>query len=538
MVDINRQRTAPIDVPRTVRNHPVFTLTSFQAGVMAPVAAIPLFREDSLSTHLDVALEMMETHELLLNPVNMRVMAYLVPWLAMDRFEGSRDQFDRSYAGQPKVDGGAVVPFFSTVAMGTHGANPIFKTLGEHAPAAQLVNTMFVESYNQIWNFRARNRSKHLTERLLTATSLAPAFWDHSRFRDVLPSFDQRVIDGEVALTVVNSKLKVSGIGVDYTNSTSTGIATKDATTTAAGVIYPNSFVETDLRIRATGAGASAVPDVYAEMAANGITVSLANIELATKLKAFAKLREQFEGLSDDWIIDNFLLNGLQIPDQALKQPILLADQTVRIDQMKRWASDSANLAASAVSGGAKVSIGLHVPRLSTGGMVMVVVECVPEQLFERERNQFLYVDSVADLPDFQRDFFDPVKVDVVLKGDLDAMHTTPTQTAGYRPLNAKWNTAPPKVGGKFLKPASGSANDAERRRIWAVETVDPTLSADFYVVNAMHTKPFLNTTADPFELAIMGNAVIEGNTVFGGPLSEDTGNWDAVEDKVPTTQP
>ena len=91
MRDINHQSTAPVEFPRTRRFHPLSVLTSMPAGQSVPVAAVPLLREDAASGSCEVRVEMLETKELLMNAVNLRVMAYVVPLLALERFEGSRD---------------------------------------------------------------------------------------------------------------------------------------------------------------------------------------------------------------------------------------------------------------------------------------------------------------------------------------------------------------------------------------------------------------------------------------------------------------
>lgn len=550
MKSVNRQHSEPLRVPRTRRHHGVAVLTSLPAGKCVPLTAIPLLREDALSGSFRLSVEMLETKELLMNPVNLRVTAYVVPLLALERFEGSRDQFDRSYMGEPQVEGGSVVPFVETAAMGTHGANAVYKALGLHGKSTDLVNTAYLEAYNLIWNFRAKNRSKELTERARLETTLAPAFWQHSRFENVVPDFDQAVIDGEIALNVVNSSLALSAASADVVRKSnasgmklrvggsntlaSNGFALKSGASGYSGFITGESGGTTPLSIDPDGQLQVDLSGITAEMEGGGVAISLSNLELARKTQAFARMRERYEGHDDEWIID-MLMSGLSIPDQALKHPILLADKSVRFSQVKRYATDSSNLAESAVSGGAVLDLRLRVPRLNTGGVVMVMAEAIPEQLFERQRDPFFALSSVDALPEYLRDTLDPEKVDVVSNAEIDVQHATPAGTFGYAPMNWKWNAFGPRVGGKFYKPESGSANDEDRQRIWAVETENPVLSTDFYIVSAIHVKPFLNTETDPFEATMVGDAAIEGNTVFGGLLVEATANYDKVLEKAPT---
>lgn len=564
-MNVNRQQVLPVSVPRSRRNHGVSVLTSMPAGKMVPVAAIPMLREESLSATIRCAVEMLETREMLLNAVNVRFTAYVVPLLALARFEGSRDQFDRSYMGQPQIEGGAVIPFFETDPYGTYGANAVYKALGLHGEPTEEVNTAYLEAYNLIWNFRARNRSKEITPRGRLTDTLAPAFWEHSRFRHVLPDFDQAVIDGEVALNLVDLALTgsapITGAGAVAANGTLV-LADPSSPTTKFGYLRPpaNISAGTNSAINLHNSGSATISGgggaiemqyksgltvspgtlaadlsaVVAELTGAGVTLSLSNLELAKKTVQLAKMRERYEGLDDDWVID-MLMSGLHIPDKALTQPILLADVTQRVVQAKRYATDAANLAQSAVSGGAMADLRLRVPRLDTGGVVMVFAEAVPEQLFERQRDPFFVASDVADLPEWQNDYLDPEKVVAVTNGFIDSHHSTPNGVFGYAPLNWEWNAFGPRVGGKFLRPNTDPVTDTVRQRIWAMENSNPTLSADFYIVSSLHTKPFLDTAVDPFEIAAAGNAVIDGNTVFGGVLAEATGNYDAVAAKAPT---
>ena len=545
MRNVNRQQTQEVRFPKSRRPVPVEVLTSAPAGKCVPLAAIALLREDSGHGQMRVSVEMLETHELLMNPVNMRVMAYLVPWLAMERFEKSRDQFDRSYMGQAQIEGGSVIPFFETEPYGTQGSNEVYKYLGLTGEAADEVNTMYLEAYNAIYNFRAKNRSPNLTPRARLATTLAPAFWTHSRFQHIVPDFDQAVIDGEVALNIVNADLSLRGTHLsngydatrgkvsifrEHTPATETTIRNPGAASTDVVTFEANPGAATALRPFLD------LSKVVAELAADGITVSLSNLELARKTQAFAKIRQKYEALPDDYIID-MLMQGLSIPDLAWTQPMLLADQEVRIGQVKRYATDAGNLASSAVSGGAALDLRWHAPRSETGGIVMIVAECLPVQLFERQRDPFFYTSDVATLPDALRDTLDPEKVVIVQNGEIDTNHATPTDTFGYAPLNWQWASGGPRIGGKFYKPVAGGAEIVARQRIWAVDVEDPVLGDDFYIAPALPTDPFLDEAVDPFEITVMGGAAITGNTQFGGLLVEPTAvsNYDEVMEKAPT---
>lgn len=542
MNSINRMQTEPVKYARSRRQHFLGGITSLPAGKMVPVKAVPILREDSLVAKVAISCEMLETHEILLNRTNLRVMAYVVPWLAFSRFEGSREQFDRSYMGEPQYEGGDVVDFFELIAAGNDGTNPIWKYLGLHADNGDMVNTMPVEAYNRIWNFRAKNRSPDLAERALTTTSLAPAFWHHSRFQNIVPDFDLAMIDGQVALDLLEARVPVRGIGLFDNHATKYngavvneygGVTTYTDGYLIEGVDSAVGAGQSHMAVRWADGG----PAIFAELQEGGLKVSLSNIQMAKQTQAFAKLRERYEGLPDEYLI-NMLMAGYTLPEQHLKQPILVGDVTIPFSQIKRYATDAENLAVSATSGGTVADMTIFVPQLSVGGLLMIVAEAVPEQLFERQKDPFFHITNardgaeLRDLPDAVRDTLDPIKVDTVFNGDIDVLHATPTAPFGHEPMNAKWNRFGPTVGGKFFRPTAGT--NAARARIWPVEVANPTMSADWFIVSALPSTVFLDEASDPFELTLDGAAALPGNTQFGGVLVEATENYEKVEDMQP----
>ncbi|MDA5632827.1 MULTISPECIES: hypothetical protein [Rhizobium/Agrobacterium group] len=535
----NRTRTQPLVAPRTMRRQGAPVLTSLPAGKMVPISAYPLLREDAVrSGRLRFSFEQMETAEVLMNATKVRVMAYFVPMLAMERFNGSMDQLNLSYEGRPPLDGAAVVPYIERQAFGAHGSNQVYKYLGLHGQPTQLVNTAYLEAYNQIWNFRAKNRSPDLTPRGRLDTSLAPAFWVHERFSHMVPDFDQAVIDGEVPLNIVSAqmplKVAAGGLNVPVQSYGENRVKLR----TDGGGVHDMRIGQSVDSMHAVGAGTGQyVADfvglkanlggVFAELQENGITVSLSNIEMARKTQAFAKLRQQYNQ-HEDWII-NLLMDAISIPEQAFKQPMLLADRQTVFGQSKRYASDAGNLTESVVNGMTGLDMSIQLPRVNTGGVIMVVAEITPDQLFERQEDPFLSAASVDDLPQYLRDTLDPEKVDIVKNSRIDASHANPSGTFAYEPMNGKWNIDAPRVGGEFYRPTVNTGFDEKRQRIWSVETLNPTLSTDFYLCTNMHTKPFVVTNQDPFEVVQQGDVYIEGNTVFGGHLVEATDDYEKV---------
>lgn len=181
--------------------------------------------------------------------------------------------------------------------------------------------------------FPGQNRSPDLTLRARLDETLAPAFWLHQTFAHIVPDFDQAIIDGEVPLNIVGSQLALTGPGkvanraVEF-RDTGNGVRTfgsPSAGTLGLSAGEGGNAGTWTTRLTSDALDLSAV---FAELEADGITVSLANIELARKTQAFANLRRQYNA-HDEYIID-LLMDGITIPEQQWKQPILLFDQTTQ----------------------------------------------------------------------------------------------------------------------------------------------------------------------------------------------------------------
>ena len=527
--DIARTNTAPISVARSIRQINQIVATSMPAGKMVPVTAFPLLREDTLrNSMIQVKLDLMETAEVIKNGIKARVMAYFVPFLAFDRFNGGMDEFNRAYMKQNIADGATVTPFFNSMTAGAVGSIEIHKYLGFHAAPTDTINTAYIEAYNEIWNFRARNRSETLwnaKKRLATNTTLAPAFWQHEQFKYVVPDWDDVAMEGSVDLSFTNAKALVEGIG--YSPSTVPG-ATTSAKDSAGTKTYPFAFSEGSLRVASKTSGSAAIPDIFANLATAGIKISLANIELAKRTQWYANLKAQFEGLDDSYIID-LLMQGVSVPDQMWKQPILIADKTEVFGIEKRWATDGANLTNAVVNGAAMIDLDMVLPRCPTGGIVMIVAEILPEQLFERGRDPLLYTIDPATLPNALKDDLDPQKVERMANGDIDTSHATPNGLFGYRPLNWKWQMSNTRIGGKWFKSAPSNTFNQERQHFWTVEVANPAYNSDFMISETFNTLPFVVTNQDVGEVQLHGTAVIEGNTQFGTRLIENDNAYTEV---------
>lgn len=527
--------TTPISVEKSVRGDELRSITSCQPGVIVPLAYVPLLREDRVSRgSVTIALDMMETLYPLLNSVNVTCYAHLIPFLCFDRFQGM-DELNRSYQGIPEAHNSTVIPFFTTEEY--DGEAPFWRALGMYWPEGGPINAAPLEAYNFLVNWRRRARTDKLPQRLWNDTTLAEAFWKNTNMNHVVPDFDPAMIDGEVELQFATDKMYIKGIGRLGPGDPLTptpGVSVYNAGYPGGQTTYPYAMV-TDtpqFRFQTTQHG---TPDIFAELADTGVKLSLANIELARQTAAFAKLREKYDGLDDDHIID-LLMEGIRVPDAAMKQPILLDRKSTIFGMTERHAMDGESLDMSLTTGKTRLGLTFRTPPINTGGIILITCEIVPEQLYERQQDKFLATTDPALLPNFMRDYLDPQKVEVVPNEFVDVLHTVPNGIFGYAPLNHAWRRSLTRTGGKFTRPFPDTFVE-ERQRFWSVDQIDPTLTDDFYMVGDLPNSVFADTVSDPFEVLTLGGVSIVGNTVFGDKLEEDTGSYDAIMEQVDTSR-
>jgi len=537
---------APISIPKTVRNVKGRLLTSADAGKFLPLKSEWLHREDGIKNgRVRVNIAMEETAEMLQNGIAVTVYAHFVPHLAHEQFGGSLHEFNKSY--QKKVGtAGSVIPFFETnkylntstqaVTVGTpsswdtlpqHGRGQFYQTMGIHFKGDKLNNTL-VQSYNQVVNHMRKARSPSLPLRNQFDHTLAEAFWLNTSMENIVPDFDSSLIDGEVSLQGLTFQAPVKA--PKYSRDHITGTASSnDTTTDTLGYSPAMSGAEIidqgDMYL---------FDEIYAELTTGGnATMSLADIELARKTAGFAKIREKYNGL-DDEIID-MLMSGIRMPETAMQQPILLAKQRAMISYNQRYATDGANLDKSATVGSATVDLNIRLPQMNCGGTLLICASIMPERLFERKKDHFLHMSDPDELPNALPDLLDPEQIRVIKNNEIDIEHATPDATFGYAPMNSQWKRDTANVGGKFYRPANDAYTE-DRSRIWSVETLNPTLNETWYLCQGLHKKPFADQLGDSFEISLLSDINIVGNTQFGAPLTEgdgDDSDYEHITDQV-----
>lgn len=537
--------TKPLSLPRSTRVDEWRGLTSCRAGEIVPIAYFPLLREDALRGQVMVQVRMEEALHTIINPIRVTMQAHLISKVALARFDGSMEVLNRSYMGQTLPGGGAAPAWHvEDVSIATMGdddkGHAIYDKLGIHYRqqdymSGYKLNSDLLESYWTVVNWRSRAISKALPQwTVTTADKLAPAFWNSWKFDHIKPTFDAAMMEGEVPVELNASRLPLQNFGWADADGTGTNNA---RFVDGNGSVNLASLTNMKPMQIDSAAASDGNRRPYANLSATSGAISLANIEMAKKSQAFAKMRERYQGVPDEYLID-LLMQGIEVPPEDFREPILIGRASSVIGQIERYATDGASLDQSVTNGMTQLRMTLNTPAVNPGGIVLVTLEIVPEQLYERVTDIAMQMDATGSaewLPNAMEDFLDPQKVETVQNRYADTFHGDATGIFGYAPLNHGWQRSLARVGGRYKRPLPDAFVE-DRQRIWSVEKADPTLSEDFYLCPSPfpHTV-FADAEADPFEVITVATTSIRGLTVFGQGFEEDDDHYDKIIAQVDT---
>lgn len=542
-----RQNALPVGYSMSRRPDNASILTTGKAGEVIPVSFAPLFRGDSVSGRIIVNMALAEMSKPIENAVIGRAQVWVIPRPALPQF-GGIDEYVHSYHGTDATALGRAArtpaSLFATVSSGAIAAaqaSEFFRALGLHLEAGAPINTDYIDSYALVQNFRLAAHSSKMTrypyyaENAVTSLELKPAFWPTGRMHQIVPDYEQALVVGSLDLDV--SAGNVSIVRTDnaaawnlFKAGTNTKAASGGASIDTLG--HPHDSASSDLSFDPNG-------QLYGDVAGQTITTSLAAIDSARTTNAFAKLRAQyagtnFSGFNNDDVIVADLMQGFEVPAELFNRPWLADSKTITFGMKERPATDGASLDQSVTTGKAQVALSVNVPKLKHGGLLMVTVEVMPERLYERQRDEYLYCTTADDLPNALRDIQRAEPVDTVRNSRIDQAHTTPAGVFGYEPMNAKWKRSRTTLGGEFRQTTPGTPITTARTAIWQADYVDPAYTSDHWLVP--HPFPqdvFAAPGADAISIACMHSLAITGLTQMGDDLVEDNNEFDLVAAEV-----
>jgi len=272
----------------------------------------------------------------------------------------------------------------------------MFKAFGIHCATGSRVNYDLIDAYNVVYNFRFAAYSTRLllrgyaVEGVADAVTFGPAFWPTSRFSRVVADYERALIVGSFDLDVTAGMIPVEGIGM-ISSFTEASKSVRESGNGGAIIVFGKN------RDLGTNGGSTFIefeedgvtPSIFANMQAETVGISLADIDKARIIQAFAKLRTAYAGnettgYSNDDIIVAELMQGFAVPLEHERRPWLLDSKRVPIGFNERYATDSGSLDQSVTQGRVFATLSVNLPVLETGGMIIYTVEVLPERIYER----------------------------------------------------------------------------------------------------------------------------------------------------------
>ena len=453
----------PLSYKMTTRPVQKKVLGSHDAGNAIPTSMDYVGPNESGVGNVALNVQMMETSEPITNAVHATAMTYLVPFTALEQFNGSEEEAMRRYEGKESLITGNVEPFFNTNKFwngttvvadtdastwdtaGGNGRSEFYKTLGLHTQKTT-INNSYVQAYNIVQNHRRRARSPQLAERNEFDHTIAEAFWPNSGNSMIVADYDDAVVNGEVTISSLTGELPIKAPRMtNYAGTTLTAGSTTMSPNLATSEWFPAGGFEDEGDLFNMG-------DVFADLGSAVAKFNLAELAQSKLIAEYAKKRAGMSGQSEEYIID-LLMRGIMPSSAVSRLPILVGMGKGIFSMNQRYATDAANLEDSLTNGMVNINYRCAVPRTKLGGVLVTQLEVAPEQVWERKKDYFLYTTDAAKLPNALRDHLQiegGEGVKVVTKDHLDVNHSTPDAILGYAPLNFEHRVNDVRIGGKF----------------------------------------------------------------------------------------
>lgn len=537
---------APFQFQRTQRAVDIIRRTDARAGVLHPLAFIPLFPEDSFTGTVSCTIEMEPAVKPLDNGILCGVRAVYVPFAASERFHSITEYFN-ALAGNPEKNG-VVTPWQTQIAMTAATPPAILAAMGYQVRTGNK-NDFPIRAYNIASNMLWRKLGKEIPARTELDVTLARAPFRDPLVQEIVPDFDVSLLAGELDFSL-SGQAPVSGIYMEQ--GASFAAVHTSAIDTVQTVIPANSRQvlsfgqdNANQRMIVEKAASGAYPYIRAELSALGGKINLAQLDQIQKTVAFAKyletIEEQLGTAVEAQTAMDLLVRGLRIPQILERQPLLVGEGTSVIGYMTHRSTEAASLNVTRTTGMAQVNVRMNVPQQTTGGMIMLLADFQPERHHERAEHPWWNVLTPNDIPDAARDTMAVQPVDIINNHRLDSQHASPTVRFGYAGRNRHWQWPEFGLGGRAYRKA---LTDENKMSYWAVDVANPTLSTSWYLMpmeaaaahngnnaNAgIHHYPFADTTLPPFKIVTRVDGAAMGLTQFGPILQEDRSLDEEVE--------
>ena len=491
-VDIHQFSMVPkFDIPRSQFDRQFTHKTTFDAAKLVPVYVDEVLPADTFSLSMTAFARFATPIFPVMDNLIMESFFFFVPnrlvWTNWVKFMGQQDN--------PADSISFVVPQ-QVSPVGGYAVSSLqdylgLPTIGQVGGANTVShNALFLRAYNLIYNewFRDENLQNSVVvdkgdgpDAVANYTLLSRGK-RHDYFTSCLP-WPQK---GGVAITLpLGTKAPISGLGLSPVAPFGTAGGTfKDATTNAAGVVYPNSTNTgtTQFTIRGTAAGVGGLLDVYADLTqATAATVS--QLRQSFQIQKYLERNARGGTRYTEIVRSHF---GVISPDARLQRPEYLGGGQTRVNISPIAQQSATGLTGGSTPLGALSAVG-HLAAVNHGfnqsfvehGMVIGLVNIRADLTYQQGMRKMW---SRSTLYDFYFPEFAMLGEQAVLNKEIFIDGSANDLLAfGYQERWAEYRYLPSMVSSLFKSTSAGTIDGWHLAQKFAAL---PTLNSAFITDN------------------------------------------------------
>lgn len=463
-----------------------YRLLSCDMGKLVPVGCFDVLPGDTVQHATSLLLRVAPLVTPVMHPVTVRVHHWFVPYRLI------WDNWEPFITGGPDGLNASVHPTKNTTV--TAGSAPDY--LGVPiAGTAITYNALPLRAYQLIYNEFYRDEDLVTAATVgtgdgvdsSTSVTLRDIMWE----KDYLTSSRPWEQKGPTITIPLGSTAPVIGIAVEDLDPTSGGMPNARRSGQAEGTYaqYWNQDAAPtagfDYFIKATGAGASAGPDIYADLSsASAITINA--LREAAALQRWEENRARGGSRYSEYL----RVLGVRSSDARLQRPEYLGGgkQTIQFSEVMQTAEGTNPVGTLRGHGISALRSNRYRRFFEEHGVVISLLSVRPKTIYTNGQERMW--NRVTKFDYFQKEL-QHIGSQAVLNKEAYALHATPNGTFGYQDRYDEYRRKESGVSGEF---ATSVLNSWHMARDFASA---PALNSSFVMCNPT-TRNFASATNDP----------------------------------------
>lgn len=421
-----------------------YKLFSADMGELVPCGLLEVLPGDTIQQATNALVRAAPLLSPVMHPVKARIHHWFVPHRII------WDEWEDFITGGPS---GVSLPTFPTITM-PGGGGAAVGSLADYLGVPTGVNSLSVSAlpfraYAMIFNEWYRDQDLVTPLALSTAsgvdsttsTALQTCAWEKDYFTSARP-WEQK---GPAITIPLGSNAAVKGIGTISSPTTSGSIANVRETG-GGNVTYPASLPgnESQVLTRVTGSGATARPDIYADLTgASAVTVNI--LREAMALQRYEEARARYGSR----YVEYLRYIGVRSSDARLQRPEYLGggQNTIQFSEVLQTAEGTDPVGEMKGHGIAAMRSNRYRRFFEEHGYVITLMSVRPKTIYA---NGLFRTWNRRDKEDFWQKELQHIGQQPILNKEVYAAHASPDGTFGYQDRYDEYRRQESSIAGEF----------------------------------------------------------------------------------------